>query len=110
MNTSHRWDRKWAELKDGVFRYADSDETPVTSIFIPIENIIRLVTKNDLIVMKTKNEKLQMKTELPTDVSSFIFTNLFGVACNMDLFLSEVCCPCFNENTRTGSNVFPRQS
>lgn len=75
VNTSHKWDRKWAQLKDGVFRYADNQENPASSIFIPIENIIRLVTKDNVIAMKTKNEKLQMKTEEPLQVSQKLFSS-----------------------------------
>ncbi len=71
LNSSHIWEPKWSELKDGVFRYANSEEDRRSSIFIPIENIIRLVTKDNTIVMKTKNEKLKMKTQNPLDVNIF---------------------------------------
>ena len=46
MNTSHNWVRRWFELKDGIMRHADSSSPAdyESSTFIPIENIIRLVT------------------------------------------------------------------
>jgi hypothetical protein len=43
-----QWERRWFELKDGVIRHAPSndDADAKDSVFIPIENIIRLVTDN----------------------------------------------------------------
>ena len=43
-----QWQRRWFELKDGVIRHAPSNDEQGAreSVFIPIENIIRLVTVN----------------------------------------------------------------
>jgi hypothetical protein len=46
VNNKHSWGRRYFELKDGVIRHAISDlpQDYESSTFIPIENIIKLVT------------------------------------------------------------------
>ena len=97
------WRRRWFELKDGVIRHAASDQVKdlPDSTYIPIENIIRLVTANKstmrrrpslklsaallaggqeeeasvaqhLITMKTTHEKLILRAESVDDLNRYV--------------------------------------
>ena len=88
-NAERQWQRRWFELKDGVIRHAPSntEQDAKESVFIPIENIIRLVTDNKkkrrqqlttegsdvapehLITMKTTHEKLILRAESSDDLN-----------------------------------------
>lgn len=57
-----RWQRRWFEMREGVIRHAPSN-TPADiewSIFIPIENIVKLVTGN-----KSKRRRPSCTLTLP---------------------------------------------
>eukprot|EP00602_Paraphysomonas_sp_CaronLab_P002178 CAMPEP_0185027176 /NCGR_PEP_ID=MMETSP1103-20130426/11952_1 /TAXON_ID=36769 /ORGANISM="Paraphysomonas bandaiensis, Strain Caron Lab Isolate" /LENGTH=797 /DNA_ID=CAMNT_0027561053 /DNA_START=38 /DNA_END=2431 /DNA_ORIENTATION=- len=78
INSSHHWERRWFELKDGVIRHSSSPDPGdvESSTFIPIENIIRFVTSNkdkNIIVMRTTKAKMQLRTQTADDFGRWIF-------------------------------------
>lgn len=97
------WQRRWFELKNGVIRYAPSaeDKDIGDSVFIPIENIIRLVidkkknhhnsksecseatSSEHLITMKTTHEKLILRADTNDDLHRWVFAFQRSVALAM---------------------------